>query len=191
MSMTGVGCSRQDLHTVFDHMGEYLQKNHTAVMVKDNSTQEIVSGILGMDYCYEYPEYASKLLSPRGKDLMEVLGWYKKMNQKNKEVEKKLNTNFYVFAGFTKEEYQNKRIYTTLNSIIESIAKEKGFKFMIRETGAPELIKILQKTGYREILKKNIESVDYGTGITVKVPEHIASRGENGIPYWVEFKKEF
>ena len=72
VTATGVGCTKEDLKTVFDPLREYFMKHQSALVVKDNTTDDIVSGLLGMDYCYEYSPEVEARLTPKAQELLQL-----------------------------------------------------------------------------------------------------------------------
>lgn len=106
MTAAALGCTKQDLYTLFDPLGEYFMKHQSALVAKDKTTDDIVSGLLGMDYIYELPPEVEARLSPKAQQLVEVWGWFKKRSYERGDHTKDMNTYFFIIAGFTEEAYE-------------------------------------------------------------------------------------
>ena len=175
---TSVGCSKEDMHTAFDSLGEYFLKHQSALIARDNSIGDIVSGLIGMDYCYEFPPEFESRLSPKCQEVVQILDRFKNKNNESGHFTKEMNTYFYIYAGFTVDAYEGRGLYRMLSNLAEKRAREKGFKYMVRETTNSRLAKAFAKQGYQILIKESFEEV-----------AKFVSKSENGTPYWMQLKK--
>ena len=125
-------CSKEDLHTIFDPLREYLLKHQAALIARDKSIDDIVSGLIGMDYCGGFPPGFESCLTPKAQEIVQILDGFKNKSFENEHWIKEINTYFYIFAGFTVDAYEGKGIYRMLSNLAEKRARERGFKYMMR-----------------------------------------------------------
>ena len=73
----------------------------------------------------------------------------------------------------------------------EKRAREKGFKYMIRETTNPRLAKTFIANGYQTLTKQSLEGIGYGTGIKMKVPAKVALNARMVFPFRWNLKNHY
>ena len=171
-------CSKEDLHTIFDPLREYLLKHQAALIARDKSIDDIVSGLIGMDYCGGFPPGFESCLTPKAQEIVQILDGFKNKSFENGHWTKEINTYFYVFAGFTVDAYEGRGIYRMLSNLAEKRARERGFKYMMRETTNSRLERAFAAQGYQTLSKERLDE-----------KAKFASKSEDGTRYWTQMKK--
>jgi len=168
-------CSKEDLHTIFDPLREYLLKHQAALIARDKSIDDIVSGLIGMDYCGGFPPGFESCLTPKAQEIVQILDGFKNKSFENGHWTKEINTYFYVFAGFTVDAYEGRGIYRMLSNLAEKRARERGFKYMMRETTNSRLERAFAAQGYQTLSKESLDELS-------------KNQGEKGF-YWTQMQK--
>ena len=167
--------SKHDLFTLFDPLREYFLEHQTALIARDNSINDIVSGFMGLDYFASFPPGFESRMTPKALEVVEILDGFKNKSFEKGHTIKQMNTYFYILAGFTADAYEGRGIYRMLSNLAEKRARERGFKYMMRETTNSRLEQAFAAQGYQTLSKESLDELS-------------KNQGEKGF-YWTQMQK--